>query len=249
MFFPQDETPSDVTEPATPPAVETTVATPNDQGNPSPAAEGPSPTDTPVDAVTVEPTNPPPVAETEIAAPSPTMEEVASAAPAVSEESTPEAPPTEEPTLAPTETPVPTFTPTATPILPVANNDVQEGEEVPLASESGNAGVAEEGVATSAPLTDVILQMKEKLQEDLPPEDPLYEITGRGLVYNCVGQHWACVDREVYFKCQEVAQWAKDHQQAIRCVPANVYISTEDCTTMQLYNINKLIRPEECPRP
>jgi len=153
------------------------------------------------------------------------------------------------PTASPTETPLPTATPTATPILPVANNDVQEGAVATVASESGNAGAAEEGVATQAPLTDVILQMKEKLQEDIPPEDPLYEITGRGLVYNCVGQHWACVDREVYFKCQELAQWAKDHQQAVRCVPANVYVSTEDCTTMQVYNINKLIRPTECPRP
>ncbi|MBP5295787.1 MAG: hypothetical protein J6Y94_00445, partial [Bacteriovoracaceae bacterium] len=118
-----------------------------------------------------------------------------------------------------------------------------------FSSYAGNEEMRDAGEGSKSSLANALVQMQEKLQEETPPEDPLYEISGRGLVYNCVGQHWACVDRDVYFQCQELKHWTEEHQKPLRCYPANVYISESDCVTVQVYNINKLIRPEQCPRP
>lgn len=33
-----------------------------------------------------------------------------------------------------------------------------------------------------------------------------YQITGRGLIYNCKGKHWACVDKANYMRCRSLAK-------------------------------------------
>ncbi len=69
---------------------------------------------------------------------------------------------------------------------------------------------------------------------------PNYERLGRGLVYNCVGKHWACVDKFSYFKCRENYVWAKQNNKSHECVVRNVYASVEDCGIIQEHKINTL---------
>lgn len=55
-----------------------------------------------------------------------------------------------------------------------------------------------------------------------------YQATGRGLVYNCRGRHWACVDKENYIKCRKLSkEWEKD------CVTQGVFENNQLCFDTQ----------------
>lgn len=69
-------------------------------------------------------------------------------------------------------------------------------------------------------------------------EPPSYDRLGRGLVYNCSGRHWACVDRESYFKCRDNKLWAQQEEEQKECYPVAVYATEEDCRIVQAYNVN-----------
>lgn len=69
-------------------------------------------------------------------------------------------------------------------------------------------------------------------------EPPNYDRLGRGLVYNCSGRHWACVDRESYFKCRDNKLWAQQEEEQKECYPVAVYATEEDCRIVQAYNVN-----------
>lgn len=71
---------------------------------------------------------------------------------------------------------------------------------------------------------------------------PTYDFPGRGLVYNCQGKHWACVDRVPYLQCQEHNNWAKANSKSPECVPDKIYLTDEDCHLAQMSNINKLVK-------
>ena len=75
---------------------------------------------------------------------------------------------------------------------------------------------------------------------------PSYENVGRGLVYNCPGKHWACVDRESYFRCKRNYEWIKEKNKSPECVTVNAYASIKDCNTMQKYNINMVVPVNFC---
>ena len=50
---------------------------------------------------------------------------------------------------------------------------------------------------------DLISKMKDKITEQKEYiKPPSYERVGRGLVYNCAGKHWACVNKRSYFSCK-----------------------------------------------
>ncbi len=67
---------------------------------------------------------------------------------------------------------------------------------------------------------------------------PNYERRGRGLVYNCAGKHWACVDKFSYFQCRENQVWNERNQKPHECMTKNVYASSKDCVTVQTHSIN-----------
>ena len=67
---------------------------------------------------------------------------------------------------------------------------------------------------------------------------PNYERRGRGLVYNCAGKHWACVDKFSYFQCRENQVWNERNQKPHECMTKNVYASGKDCITVQTHSIN-----------
>ncbi len=68
---------------------------------------------------------------------------------------------------------------------------------------------------------------------------PNYLRAGRGLVYNCIEGHWACVDKFSYFTCFENQNWNKDNGQKPECVTRDVYASLKDCGAVQKFYVNK----------
>jgi hypothetical protein len=90
-------------------------------------------------------------------------------------------------------------------------------------------------------MTDKILEDLEKqVKKDQPKEvkkeyvsPPDYEYVGRGLVYNCAGKHWACVDAPSYKTCEDNYSSVTFKKKTIECYPFNVYESTKGCQAMQ----------------
>jgi hypothetical protein len=175
----------------------------------------------------------PPVAET---AAEPPVVETAAEPPVV--ETAVEPPVVEtpaEPTVAetPIETPdlnwegVSTSQPTDGPTVGGESvvTDSVDGEQVPGADED---------------LTDKILQDLEKQTKPqlrrvvrdyvMPPD---YEYRGRGLVYNCVGKHWACIDGPSYKSCEDNMASVKFLERKTECYPFNVYEGQRSCELMQ----------------
>ncbi|MBT7610409.1 MAG: hypothetical protein HN576_11680 [Bacteriovoracaceae bacterium] len=69
----------------------------------------------------------------------------------------------------------------------------------------------------------------------LPPD---YIIIGRGLVYNCEGKHWACVDKSSYFQCSRNFKQSRIQNIKPACSVIAVYRSDEDCQVVQTHKIN-----------
>jgi hypothetical protein len=82
------------------------------------------------------------------------------------------------------------------------------------------------------------------LVEPVPP--PNYESFGRGLVYNCTGKHWACVDKDSYKTCQGNNQWNKQQSKPAECHAYEVYISEDDCVRKQVNQIDNVAPTDFC---
>lgn len=90
-----------------------------------------------------------------------------------------------------------------------------------------------------------LVKKEEIKQEDYQPM-PDFEVWGRGLVYNCKGRHWACVNREAYFQCKKNENWNFVRDMKTECKTVNVYSTFKDCRTIQLYNINQAVTTDFC---
>lgn len=89
---------------------------------------------------------------------------------------------------------------------------------------------------SSSSLGDQMAEMvKDEVQYVEPPD---YTRVGRGLVYNCKGGHWACVEREAYFQCRDNMLWNDENKKASECATHNVYASEEDCKTIHIHYVN-----------
>ena len=73
-----------------------------------------------------------------------------------------------------------------------------------------------------------------------------YEKIGKGLVYNCEGKHWACVNKNEYFNCKKNEELAKDSNAKSPCGISDVYASENDCKEAQLEKINNLSVAQVC---
>ncbi|HAZ14645.1 MAG: hypothetical protein A2X86_06155 [Bdellovibrionales bacterium GWA2_49_15] len=89
-------------------------------------------------------------------------------------------------------------------------------------------------------------QSAEPTNEETYVSPPSYEVLGRGLVYNCKGKHWACVNQEAYFACRNNMNWNSKNRKPHECYTFNVYASDEDCEVIQRYNINTLAKTDFC---
>ena len=90
-------------------------------------------------------------------------------------------------------------------------------------------------------------KLEEKIQkkfEYISP--PNYERAGRGLVYNCLGKHWACVDQFSYLTCRENLKWQKSQNKSPECFTKNVYATDKDCITVQDHYVEKLEPVDFC---
>ena len=87
---------------------------------------------------------------------------------------------------------------------------------------------------------------KIKKKKDSYTEPPNYSFRGRGLVYNCKGKHWACVDKESYLKCRANEKWQKNKNKKTECKTINVYLNIKDCSIIQLNNIHTLVKTDFC---
>ncbi len=136
--------------------------------------------------------------------------------------------------------PVAEAAPVETTEAPVVSEEVPppaSNEEMSFSDEQGSQVSSD--VAPPAP-TDVI----QKEEKYTPAPD--YEERGRGLVYNCVGKHWACVNRKAYFQCRKNERWQKQVGKALECHLDKTYSSDEDCETMQKYKINTNAATDFC---
>lgn len=184
-------------------------------------------------------------------------------APVVAEEPTPVA---EEPVTTPTEPAVTTETPTATeePVVtapaeetPVETTPPVVDEEPVIATPSGSEDSIDgenKSPVVDENLTDKILedlekqaktsQVKNKKPEYVSPPD--YEYRGRGLVYNCVGKHWACVDGPGYKTCEDNSAGNKFLKKKAECYPFNVYDSQKGCENMQNRVVSSSAKTDFC---
>ncbi len=138
----------------------------------------------------------------------------------------------------------------------VAKPSEESGES--KSSPSDNTEQVDQNVQTSeqeSSLTDQILQDLEKqvkeseeqkktVKEYVSPPD--YEYTGRGLVYNCQGKHWACVDGPSYKKCEENASSVNYFRKKTECHPFNVYETPKGCQNMQNRMVTSAAKTNFC---
>tara|TARA_Y100000780_G_scaffold232594_1_gene268509 strand:+ start:179033 stop:180271 length:1239 start_codon:yes stop_codon:yes gene_type:complete len=79
-----------------------------------------------------------------------------------------------------------------------------------------------------------------------PTEAPSYLTVGRGLVYNCVDKHWACVDTASFKQCGDNYAWRLKNSEAVQCYPNEFYDSDMDCASMQQYKIDMTVDTDFC---
>lgn len=85
-------------------------------------------------------------------------------------------------------------------------------------------------------LQDLEKQVRESKEDETVKEyvsPPNYEYVGRGLVYNCPGKHWACVDGPSFKSCEDNNASIKYLKKKVECHPYNVYESIKICENMQ----------------
>lgn len=162
-----------------------------------------------------------------------------------------EAPPIEEaPVAESTRAPVETVAPTpeTTPeseIIVDENVAANPFLQTPDPSESVGEGPSESDQDPDRPATS----MEEVVAADIKKEyvaPPKYDQIGRGLVYNCGGKHWACVDKQAYFQCKDNYLHNSTEAKVIECYPSEVYATYDDCKTVQIHHINMVKEVDFC---
>lgn len=175
-------------------------------------------------------------------------------------------PPKEEPVAVatPSPTPVAESTPVTTPTPEPTPEPTEEAGGIPpeTPAEPLDMQDSEEEAPKSLTMDDKVDEILEKSKEgeqkpetkkeetkNVPEEyvePPTYKRLGRGLVYNCIGKHWACVDKFSYFQCRENYKWSKAQGKKPECAIKNVYASEKDCGVVQLHYINTREATEFC---
>lgn len=232
---------------------------------PAPTEETPAPA-TPAEETPIEEA---PVEEAPVETPTEQPDTAVDELPDVSAEN-PTTPPEEAP--APTESiPAPedipsddssstTYTPEDSPVDITSNDETgsESSSHDSVFGEDSTVGDISapdpEGSTSSDDFTDQILQDLEKQAK--PTEEkktitsyvapPDYEYQGRGLVYNCRGKHWACVDAPSYKICEDNAASVKHLGKSTECYPFNVYETTRGCEITQNRMVSSSAKTNFC---
>lgn len=262
-------TPADGTIPTTP--TDPTVAAPTDSTVPAPTdptVAVPADPTTPVVPDATLPTEAPPTTDTPVVTETPVAPDSTVTETPIPETPVAETPTSETPVVTespPVEAPVtetPPDAPTTSPDAPVSTDTpVPDGGEPPTPGGEGTATdqvvdgtvpTSGEGDMTEKILEDLEKQLKENQPATAAPvvkdyvRPPSYEYTGRGLVYNCRGKHWACVDAGSYSLCQQNHSYLKDQKKAKECYPDSVYQTDRACGWMQRQKITGNTKTDFC---
>ncbi len=169
-------------------------------------------------------------------------------------ESTQELVTTDSPIIEPVPEPTPINEPTITEMPPIETQPEQvpvlESERVVVETKPAPTTLGMQESTSPMEFTEVeekpvekprnlLENIAEELNKKLdytPPPD--YLNSGRGLVYNCKGKHWACVDRESYFQCRSNFRWSQQEKKEPECGVRDVYETLEDCRVIQVHYIN-----------
>ena len=200
---------------------------------PQAGTETPVVTDTPVTATEPKPDEP---AVVDATTPTETPTDAAATEPTTE-------PNTDEPAVVDTTTPTETPTDATTTIEPTTDEPTvvdSPTDKEPISTDSIDGQVTDTD-SDDSNMTDKILEDLEKqVKKDQPKEvkkeyvvPPDYEYKGRGLVYNCAGKHWACVDGPSYKTCEDNFSSTSFQKKNIECYPFNVYDNKKGCELMQ----------------
>jgi hypothetical protein len=157
---------------------------------------------------------------------------------------------TETVTTTPTDsTETVTTTPSETPTT-------ESTETTPSETATTDSITGDETKPADDNLTDQILQDLENQAKTTTPEQrptqttyiapPNYENVGRGLVYNCAGKHWACIDGPSYRSCEDNSSSTKYLKKKSECYPFNVYETQGGCEKMQNRMVSSSAKTEFC---
>jgi hypothetical protein len=164
--------------------------------------------------------------------------------------------PTATPTPIPTPEPTPTLKISPTPSVPIVDKAMNMGEKKAteglldkdtLSTIKKSNNLIDNYNSKKAAETTLTSKMIDKIgKASKYVEPPTYDRPGRGLVYNCIGKHWACVDKFSFFQCRENYIWNKQKVKHPECVIKNVYSSEKDCSIVQSFYINNNEPTEFC---
>ena len=137
----------------------------------------------------------------------------------------------------------------------VLTNEVPGGTSLDTSDQISDSPTDDKAQSDSADkftqdiLQDLEKQVKESKREEILKEyvsPPNYEYVGRGLVYNCLGKHWACVDAPSYKSCEDNFSSVKYLKKKIECHPYNVYETIRNCEDMQNRVISSSTKTNFC---
>lgn len=237
---------------------------------PSVPSDAPAPTDTPVPADVTATTDTPTDVTIPTDAPVPTDVAATTDTPTPTDTTAPADVPgtTDAPvdsTIA-ADTPGPADqAPTPAPDIPsttdVPATDAPPGPDAALPTLGGEGAVTDqvvdgvpggEGDMTDKILEDLEKQLKANEEQNAVPvakeyiRPPNYDYVGRGLVYNCLGKHWACIDAGSFQVCQQNHSYLKDKNKSKECYPDSVYQSNSACGWVQKSKITANTKTNFC---
>jgi len=110
-----------------------------------------------------------------------------------------------------------------------------------------------ENTQKSEPKKKNMLEIAKKIEKKAKEESKRREYkkvnylkVGRGLVYNCKGKYWACLNKSEYFNCRDNKEHLDLNKKLRECFPLEVYSSMRDCKIIQIHNINTLKKTDFC---
>jgi hypothetical protein len=134
---------------------------------------------------------------------------------------------------------------------PLPSEEVVKEEVKPVLDIQGDVGESE---SVKEIPDDTVTVVEDKVGEEQKTEEerfdyvspPDYLKFGRGLVYNCKGKHWACVDKESFFICRKNQKHFNKMGKPTECFSKSVYSSNLDCRTVQVHFINTNEKTDFC---
>lgn len=107
---------------------------------------------------------------------------------------------------------------------------------------------------TKSIIADLQNKVDEKKNQDLVEKNTNYdlldsinyELPGRGLVYNCIDGHWACVNIKSYSLCQNNYSYDLQNKKQVQCFPSSIYEGIVDCEDEQLNKVSNSADTKFC---